>query len=99
MHGGPQMRPIAKPSRPQHYVLPCSELLDPPYSWWSSPTWPYPRAPWAYETESRAPGTGLLWGPSSACPPKRCPPCSCRRVYRCTAKHWWGSYFPKHRCC
>jgi hypothetical protein len=100
---GPYFRPIAKPSRPQHYVLPGSERLDPPYSWWSSPTWPFPRAPLAYESETRACGTGLIWGPTNSeacrpcpppCPPKRCPPRCC-----CRPKHWWGCYFPKRICC
>lgn len=85
----PHMRPIAKPSRPQHYVLPKSELMDPPYSWWASPTWPYPRAPLPYESETRARGTGLIWG--GGCAPRRC-------CYR-PPQHWWGSWFPKHRCC
>lgn len=94
-HAGPHMRPIAKPSRPQHYVLPRSERMDPPYSWWSSPTHPYPRMPWAWESETRAKGTGLIWGPSAQpCPPR--PPCRPAPCWR--PKHWWGSYFPRGCC-
>src|SRR5215475_600976 len=64
-------RPDAPP--PSKYVIPCSFLLDPPYSWAASRTWPYPRFPWKFETESRAPGTGLIWGPQT-CPPVTRPP-------------------------
>jgi hypothetical protein len=63
-------RPIAKPARRPHYVVPCSHLLDPPYAWmhdprrppWAQGRWPFPRQPFAYESETRAPGTGLIWG-------------------------------------
>jgi hypothetical protein len=99
-HCGPHFRPIAKPSRPQHYVLPCSENLDPPYSWWRSKTWPYPRMPWAFESETRAKGTGLIWGCADPCPPRPCaPPKKCCHHHHCRPKHWWGAYFPKWKCC
>jgi hypothetical protein len=61
-------RPLAKPApRHPHYVMPCSHCLDPPYAW-LRPKFPFPRQPWRWETESRAPGTGLIWGP----PRQRC---------------------------
>jgi len=49
----------ALPAGPPRYVMPASHTLDPPYAWMTA-TWPFPRPPWPYETESRAPGTGLL---------------------------------------
>lgn len=71
--------PIAKPAQRAHYVIPCSNMLDPPYSWqhqpgaptWWNGCWPMPRLPWQFESETRAPGTGLITGPPP-CPP--CPP-------------------------
>jgi len=64
---------IAKPARKPHYIIPGSHWLDPPYSW-KTPWFPFPRPPRAFETESRAPGTGLIWG-GPRCPPRR--PCGC----------------------
>lgn len=74
---GPQARVIALPALKPHYVIPQSNNLDPPYSWKVSPTWPFPRAPWPYETETRAAGTGLIWGAGTTTPPATtgcCPP-------------------------
>jgi hypothetical protein len=51
---------IPLPAGPSPYVMPGSHNLDPPYSWQSSGTWPNPRTPQAFESESRAPGTGLI---------------------------------------
>lgn len=58
--------PIALPAGPPHYVIPCSSRLDPPYSF-RTPTFPFPRFPWPFESETRAAGTGLIWG--AQCPP------------------------------
>lgn len=52
--------PIAEPAGVQRYVIPGSHYLDPPYSWQLSETWPRPRTPGAFESESRAPGTGMI---------------------------------------
>ena len=64
---------VAAPAPYPHYVIPCSHLLDPPYATQLNPNFPFPRAPRAWESETRAAGTGLIWGPSSAaampCPP------------------------------
>lgn len=66
--------PIAKPPQAPHYVVPGSHLLDPPYAWQATgcPPWwvgnfPTPRLPWPFESETRAPGTGLITTPM--CPP------------------------------
>lgn len=56
---GPDVAPPAKPST---YVIPGSHLLDAPYRAQLNPDWPYPRQPRAYESESRAPGTGMIHG-------------------------------------
>ena len=56
----PSNKPIALPPMEPHYVMPGSHWLDPPYSF--KPPFPFPRQPWPFETESRAPGTGLIWG-------------------------------------
>jgi hypothetical protein len=62
--GMPVALPIAKPARKvPRYVMPGSHWLDPPYSWEAQPTWPFPRPPRAFESETRAAGTGLIWGP------------------------------------
>lgn len=53
---------IARPAGPATYVMPGSHALDPPYSWQLSRTWPLPRAPSEFESESRAPGTGMISG-------------------------------------
>lgn len=55
----------ALPADPQKYVIPGSHLLDPPYSWHANRAWPYPRQPNVFESESRAPGTGLIAGPGT----------------------------------
>jgi hypothetical protein len=79
MWGPPFARPIACPPQWPHYVIPCSQNLDPPYSWQNScvPPWwqgqfPLPRLPWRYESETRAPGTGLIGNPCAQ--PLPCPP-------------------------
>ena len=66
----------ARPAPCPQYALPATHLYDPVY-YQTLPPWPYPRAPWPFETESRAPGTGLLGGPgiSALPPPPPCPPC------------------------
>ena len=74
----PVARPIAKPPRLPHYVMPGSHTLDPPFAWRPNAAlgrWPFPRAPWPFETESRAAGTGLLWGGVSMRPRPPRPPC------------------------
>lgn len=71
-------RPIALPPLPPHYVMPGSHKLDPPYSHWlrGNPnftgTFPFPRQPWAFESESRTGGTGLIWEPHRRWPPGCC---------------------------
>src|SRR6516164_10705864 len=48
--------------------------FNPGYAYWPPQgTFPFPRFPWPFETESRAPGTGLLGGTPPLCAP---PPCS-----------------------
>ena len=64
---------VAAPAPYPHYVIPCSHLLDPAYAQQLNPNFPFPRQPLAYESETRAAGTGLIWGPSSA-PAAVCPP-------------------------
>jgi hypothetical protein len=63
----------AFPASPPSYVIPGSQYLDPAYSPQLQPTWPYPRSPRAFESETRADGTGLLT--PSATPPYSLPPC------------------------
>lgn len=58
--------PIADPPIAQRYVIPGSQYLDPPYSWQLKPDWPFPRSPLAYESETRAPGTGMIHGGGSS---------------------------------
>jgi len=59
---------LALPAGPCRYTLPGSHCLDPGYfQQRTGPPqfvgqWPFPRMPWAFETESRAPGTGLISG-------------------------------------
>jgi len=71
--GAPFSRPargmVALPARWPVYVIPCSNLLDPFYARQLNPNYPFPRAPWAFESETRAPGTGLIRGPSGPCVP------------------------------
>lgn len=63
MKNSPQdLEPIADPAEPSKYIIPGSHFLDPPYSWSLNPNWPRPRTPNAYESESRAPGTGMIGG-------------------------------------
>jgi len=57
---------VPLPAFPCHYTIPGSHLLDPPYSA-RTPTFPFPRFPWPFETESRRAGTGLLGGPGVPC--------------------------------
>jgi len=57
---------VAFPARWPVYVIPCSHLLDPFYVRQLQPTFPFPRQPWPFESETRAPGTGLIRG--SQCP-------------------------------
>lgn len=59
------MVPIAQPAGAATYVIPGSHNLDPPYSWAANRSWPYPRQPGVFESESRAPGTGLIAGPGT----------------------------------
>jgi hypothetical protein len=66
----PPPGPIALPTGPPVYVIPCSSTLDPPYSW-STAWWPFPRSPLAFESETRARGTGLIG--SGTCWPSWCP--------------------------
>lgn len=75
------IRPIACPPSPPRYVMPGSNCLDPPYSFrLQGPPqfvgqFPFPRLPWPFESETRAPGTGLLAGRVNfgnlPCPPPR----------------------------
>jgi hypothetical protein len=64
-------RAIACPPLQPRYVIPFSHLLDPPYAW-KTPHFPCPRPPRPWESESRMPGTGLIWGPPR-------PRCRCQR--------------------
>ena len=69
---------VALPADCPRYVIPCSNLLDPAYRTQLNPSFPYPRQPLAYESETRAPGTGLLFGGPTVVPfptPVPCPPC------------------------
>jgi len=59
---------VAFPARWPVYVIPCSHLLDPPFARQLNPNFPFPRQPRAFESESRAVGTGLIWGPPCPCP-------------------------------
>lgn len=67
--------PPALPAQPPRYVVPGSHWLDPAYYQGFRPTspwsygYPIPRIPWPGESETRAPGTGLLAGPMP-CPPR-----------------------------
>jgi len=65
----PFSRPVsgltALPAPWPSYVIPCSHLLDPPYAQQLNPNFPYPRTPRAFESETRAGGTGLIWGPQT----------------------------------
>lgn len=71
--------PIAAPPKSPRYVMPGSNCLDPPYNQRlvGPPQfvgqWPFPRLPWPFESETRAPGTGLLQSPFG-CPPPQQPP-------------------------
>ena len=66
---------VALPAPYPHYVIPCSNLLDPAYVRQLQPGWPFPRAPWPFESETRAPGTGLLASfIHQPCVPPPCPP-------------------------
>lgn len=64
--------PVALPAAWPRYVIPCSHLLDAPYSLSLNPGYPFPRQPRPFESETRAGGTGLIWGPSR----QPCSPCS-----------------------
>jgi len=50
---------VAWPAHEPRYVIPGSHLYDP---FWGHqvPPFPFPRAPWPFESETRAAGTGLL---------------------------------------
>lgn len=63
---------IACPAPWPHYVIPGSHFYDPFY-YQQIPPFPFPRAPWPYESETRAPGTGLLDAPPCI-PAPPCPP-------------------------
>jgi hypothetical protein len=62
MRNAPDDLPVAEPAAPSRYVIPGSHYLDPPYSQQLNPNWPFPRSPNAFESESRAPGTGMIGG-------------------------------------
>jgi hypothetical protein len=64
---------VACPAPYPRYVIPQSHLLDPAYARQASPTWPWPRHPWAFESETRARGSGLIT--PSCRPPPALPPC------------------------
>lgn len=77
--------PPVLPAGPPRYVIPGSHTIDPRYTQIPRPAnqwvsgWPFPREPWPFESETRAPGTGLLSGPVvcspfQPCPPPPCPP-------------------------
>lgn len=82
----PFSRPVgnltAQPTLWPRYVIPCSHLLDPAYATSLNATYPFPRMPRAFESETRADGTGLIWGasgvpgaPTQPCPPQGSFPC------------------------
>jgi len=81
--GAPFSRPaqgmVALPARWPVYVIPCSHLLDPFYARQLNPTFPFPRQPRAFESETRAGGTGLIWGPQCRTPKPTSPPTTWRR--------------------
>ena len=65
--------PAAAPAHSPRYVVPGSHWTDPAYAQipraatpWAG-GWPFPRVPWPGESETRAPGTGLLG--TVPCPP------------------------------
>jgi hypothetical protein len=62
---------IAAPAPCPRYVIPGSQCTDP--GWYQSGRccWPFPvpRQPWPFETESRAPGTGLIASFATFCAP------------------------------
>ena len=64
---------VARPAPCPQYALPATHLYDPFYYQQLSP-WPFPRAPWPYESETRAPGTGLIMGPGTPTVTTPCPP-------------------------
>ena len=80
MMNWPVARPIALPPAPPRYVMPGSHWLDPPYAQipiWPPQfqgRWPFPRHPWPFESDTRAPGTGLLMGPVRCCTAPPPPP-------------------------
>ena len=68
----------AVPADKARYVIPDSHWLDPPWHRIAQERWPqvfgrfpFPRAPWAFESETRAAGTGLLHGRRPR--PRPCP--------------------------
>lgn len=69
--------PRALPAHQPRYVIPGSHWLDPAWYQEFRPTspftfgWPIPRIPWPNESETRAPGTGLISGPVPCRPPQR----------------------------
>ena len=65
---------VANPATWPQYVIPCSHLLDPAYATQLNPNFPFPRQPRAYESETRADGTGLIWGPQTRVAPPPPPP-------------------------
>jgi hypothetical protein len=60
---------IANPATWPQYVIPCSHLLDPAYATVLNPNYPYPRQPRAFESETRADGTGLISAGQASSPP------------------------------
>jgi len=68
---------VANPATWPSYVIPCSHLLDPAFATTLNPNFPYPRQPRAFESETRADGTGLIFGAQTTqtvVPPPPCPP-------------------------
>lgn len=76
---GPAL-PAAAPAHSPRYVVPGSHWVDASYAQipraanpWNG-GWPFPRVPWPGESETRAPGTGLLFAvPCPPCPPPTLP--------------------------
>lgn len=100
----PFSRPVgpltACPAPWPHYVIPCSNLLDPAYARQLNPNFPFPRMPRAFESETRADGTGLIWGPqTSVCPPQPCPPCPTQSPMWCGIWQPWNPALANPRVC
>ena len=83
---------VANPATWPQYVIPCSHLLDPFYAQQLNPNFPFPRQPRAFESETRADGTGLISAGQTTSfippPPPPCPPPAMRR------SPWCGNWVP-----